>query len=38
MKACIIDSREPDHIKHINFGCPSMVQTLETGDLTHCHR
>ena len=33
MKACIIDSREPDHIKHINFGCPSMVQTLETGDL-----
>lgn len=33
MKAVIVDSREPDHIKHINFGCPSMVQTLETGDL-----
>jgi Fanconi anemia group M protein len=33
MKAAIIDSREPDHIKRLNFGCPSMVQTLETGDL-----
>jgi ERCC4-type nuclease len=33
MKACIIDAREPDHIKRLNFGCPSMVQTLETGDL-----
>jgi len=33
MKACIVDSREPDHIKRLNFGCPSMVQTLETGDL-----
>ena len=33
MKAVICDSREPDHIKRLNFGCPSMVQTLETGDL-----
>ena len=33
MKAAIIDSREPDHIKRIKFPCPSMVQTLETGDL-----
>jgi ERCC4-type nuclease len=33
MKACIVDSREPDHIKRLSFGCPSMVQTLETGDL-----
>lgn len=33
MKAILIDSREPDHIKKIKFGCPLMVQTLETGDL-----
>ena len=33
MKAVIIDNREPPHIQHMYFGCPSMVQCLETGDL-----
>lgn len=33
MKAVIIDNREPPHIQKLNFGCPSMVQCLETGDL-----
>jgi len=33
MKAVICDSREPEHSTRLDFGCPSMVQTLETGDL-----
>jgi len=33
MKAAIIDSREPERIQRLNFGCPSMVQYLETGDM-----
>ncbi len=33
MKAVILDNREPPHIQKLNFGCPSMIQCLETGDL-----
>lgn len=31
--AVMVDSREPEHIQKLNFGVPSIVTFLETGDL-----
>lgn len=33
LQAIMLDSREPSEIQAMNFGCPSVVTALETGDL-----
>lgn len=33
LQALIIDSREPEDIQQLDFGCPSVVTALECGDL-----
>ncbi|MEJ5223523.1 MAG: hypothetical protein WHV44_03635 [Anaerolineales bacterium] len=33
LTAIMIDSREPDWVKKLDFGVPALVDTLETGDI-----